>query len=263
MDDGTVCNWIMERHNRVSWGILGLVFLLPVAGCSPVSAMPQAAPATSVNPVEMPRVGTVDARYQSYNVEMLEVTGGEFWRPYESKAEDATTEDASPPSGSGGAPAGIPSNLYAYRPPIDLSDARLRTLARALAPAYMRVSGTWANTTYVPAEGEELPDSPPSGYGGILTPGQWKGVVDFSEAVDAAIVTSFAIGPGVRAEDGTWTRPSRRAACSTSRRQTAGPLVRRSSSTSPTWPSWAVHLRVIRPKIMGVTFRSSTTTSER
>ena len=26
-------------------------------------------------------VGTVDDRYQSFNVEMLEVTGGKFWKP--------------------------------------------------------------------------------------------------------------------------------------------------------------------------------------
>jgi hypothetical protein len=30
----------------------------------------------------MPRLGTVDERFQSYNVEMLEVTGGRFWKPY-------------------------------------------------------------------------------------------------------------------------------------------------------------------------------------
>jgi len=33
---------------------------------------------TEVNPATMTRVGTVDERYQSYNVEMLEVTGGKF-----------------------------------------------------------------------------------------------------------------------------------------------------------------------------------------
>ena len=37
-------------------------------------------------------------------------------------------------------------DLYQYRPPIDLSNARLRKLAAALGPAYVRVSGTWANT---------------------------------------------------------------------------------------------------------------------
>ena len=36
----------------------------------------------TITPRRMQRVGAVDERYQSYNVEMLEVTGGRFWRPY-------------------------------------------------------------------------------------------------------------------------------------------------------------------------------------
>src|ERR1043166_4166424 len=73
----------------------------------------------------LPRVGEVDERYLSYNVEMVEVTGGRFWRPY----------------GSTG------TERYEYRPPLDLTDGKLRRLAAALAPAYVRVSGTWANAT--------------------------------------------------------------------------------------------------------------------
>jgi len=30
----------------------------------------------------MPRIADVDERYQSYNVEMAEVIGGNFWKPY-------------------------------------------------------------------------------------------------------------------------------------------------------------------------------------
>ena len=36
----------------------------------------------SLDPAKMARIGTVDERFQSYNVEMLEVTGGKFWKPY-------------------------------------------------------------------------------------------------------------------------------------------------------------------------------------
>ena len=39
----------------------------------------------------------------------------------------------------------------------------------------------------------------------MLTHSQWKGVVDFSRAVDAKIVTSFATGVGVRGPNGAWT----------------------------------------------------------
>ena len=40
------------------------------------------------------------------------------------------------------------ADLYQYRPPIDLTNRRLRAMAGALGPAYVRISGTWANTTY-------------------------------------------------------------------------------------------------------------------
>src|ERR1700722_6102793 len=37
---------------------------------------------TPLDPPNMPRIGTVDERFQSYNIEMVEVTGGPFWKPY-------------------------------------------------------------------------------------------------------------------------------------------------------------------------------------
>jgi hypothetical protein len=96
-------------------------------------------------------------------------------------------------------------NLYQYRPPIDLSKARLRKLAAALGPAYVRVSGMWANTTYFQNSNKPAPKTPPKGFNGILTRQQWKGVVDFAHAVDAKIVTSFATSPGTRNAAGVWT----------------------------------------------------------
>lgn len=100
----------------------------------------------AVDPATMPRIGTLDERYQSYNVEMIEVTGGRFWKPY-GKAVDAMLTAQAAPSG-GSTPAGMNPDLYQQRPPIDLTNPKLRKLAAALAPAYVRVSGTWANTTY-------------------------------------------------------------------------------------------------------------------
>ena len=38
--------------------------------------------APDIMPSEMPRIGAIDARFQSYNIEMVEVTGGKFWKPY-------------------------------------------------------------------------------------------------------------------------------------------------------------------------------------
>lgn len=37
---------------------------------------------TSLSPSTMPRIGAVDERFQSFNVEMVEVTGGRFWKPF-------------------------------------------------------------------------------------------------------------------------------------------------------------------------------------
>ena len=96
------------------------------------------------------------------------------------------------------------ADLYQYRPPIDLDNARLRKLAAALGPAYVRVSGTWANTTYFSAT-DPPPAAPPAGFKGVLSRAQWKGVVDFARAVNAQIVTSFATGAGTRDAAGVWT----------------------------------------------------------
>jgi hypothetical protein len=76
-------------------------------------------------------------------------------------------------------------------------------MAAALAPAYMRVSGTWANTTYF-ADTETPPKAPPDGYGAVLTRDQWLGVIAFSRAVDAPIVTSMPVGTGTRGPDQVW-----------------------------------------------------------
>jgi len=143
-------------------------------------------------PSAMPRLGSVDERFQSFNIEMVEVEGGRFWRPYR---EIGKLLDAPAPGG----PVGLDPNLYMQRPPIDLANARLRKLAAALGPAYVRVSGTWANSTFYGDAAQT-----PAGFGGVLTPAQWKGVVDFSRAVNARIVTSFATSAGVR-DAGVWT----------------------------------------------------------
>jgi hypothetical protein len=182
------------RHIGASLGAGMISVLLVGLACSGTLASEP-----SIKPASMPRIGTVDERFQSYNIEMVEVTGGRFWRPY---GREPNLPQQAAPSGSD-APAGINPDLYAYRPPIDLANVRLRKLAAALAPAYLRVSGTWANTTYF-ADSDYPPTVPPAGFNGILTRRQWRGVVEFSHAVDARIVTSFAVSPGTRDAAGVW-----------------------------------------------------------
>jgi Glycosyl hydrolase family 79, N-terminal domain len=182
---GAPCRRVSLR-NRLSftaWLLVGLSILPSiVANFSGALAGPIA-----LDPADMPRVAVVDERFQSYNIEMVEVTGGAFWKPY-------ATPSMGPPQ----------SSLYADRPPIDLKNPRLRRLAAALWPAYLRVSGTWANATYF-SDSDGAPPKPPAGFNGVLTRDQWRDVVGFSRAVGARIVTSFAASAGTRDARGRWT----------------------------------------------------------
>ena len=173
---------------------------IAIAALTGVQQAAAQAPALSVDPSRLPRLGTVDARFQSYNLEMVEVTGGRFWKPYRASAATPSVRGA---DNSRNVPAGANPDLYAYREPIDLSNARLRALAAALAPAYLRVSGTWANTTYF-AESDDAPPTPPSGFSAVLSRERWKAVIDFAHAASAEIVTSMATSPGVRDAAGRW-----------------------------------------------------------
>ena len=151
----------------------------------------------SIHLNKMKHIGTVDTRFQSYNIEMAEVIGGRFWKPYD-KMTDKTT-------GNSSLSVGIDTSMFQAMAPVNLYSRRLRKLAAALGSACVRVSGTWANTVYFQNNGEKTLNEPPKGFKGVLTRRQWKGVIDFSKAVDAKLVTSFAIGEGVRDNAGIWT----------------------------------------------------------
>jgi hypothetical protein len=187
----------MNGKNHVAFWFGGAVLFLSAAAC--FAAPGGAAP---IAPAAMPRIGTVDERFQSYNIEAVEVTGGRFWKPF---AQAETAPPAAPSQPALSAPGGMDPSLYEYRAPIDLSNARLRKLAAALGPAYLRVSGTWMNSTYFQNSDDPAPATPPKGFNSVLTRQQWKGVIDFSHAVDAKIVTSFATSAGTRDEAGVWT----------------------------------------------------------
>jgi len=158
---------------------------------------------TTLAPGTMARIGTVDERFQSFNIEAVEVTGGRFWKPFSSVA--GAVPEAANPGDKNAAPGGMNPSLYEYRPPIDLSNARLRKLAAALGPAYLRVSGTWMNSTYFQNSDDPAPATPPKGFNSVLTRKEWKGVVDFAHATNAKLVTSFAISAGTRDAAGVWT----------------------------------------------------------
>ncbi|HET7885856.1 MAG TPA: hypothetical protein VFL62_06500 [Bradyrhizobium sp.] len=142
-----------------------------------------------IAPAELAAIGAVDARFQSFNIEMVGVTGGPFWKPY------ALETQRSAPVGN--------DTLFSQRPPIDLTNKSLRKRAAALSPSLMRVSGTWANTTFFAGSDDTLM-RPPAGYRSVLTAHRWREVIDFSNAVDAPIVTSFAISAPTRDAKGIW-----------------------------------------------------------
>lgn len=141
----------------------------------------------AIAPNKLKAIGTIDARFQSYNIEMVEVTGGRFWKPYPRTARGFDERDR-----------------YTARLPIDLANAHLRLLAAALGPAYMRLSGTWANATFF-ADTDSATATAPPGFNTVLTRAQWRGVIEFALAVNAEVVTSFAVSPGNRGADGVWT----------------------------------------------------------
>ena len=188
----------------------------------------------TLNPSQMPKLGAVDARFDSYNVEMVEVTGGRFWKPY--KSADAESQAKPNPAPDSNMQVGISDALFQYRKPINLTNPRLRNLAAALGPVYMRVSGSWANSTYF--QDDDLPalKEPPKGFRGVLTREEWKGVVDFSNAVNAKIVTSVAVGTGVRDANGTW-KPDQAKALFDYTRKLGGNIAASEFMNEPTIPA--------------------------
>ena len=136
-DSVVIPKGLAMKKNRAAGAAAGvaLVGLVASAGTAPriEAARVVLAPAT------MKRIATVDERFQSYNVEMAEVVGGRFWKPY--TASGAVPVRSTPPAAPGTQPGAAPQvgldpNLFQARPPIDLSNVRLRTLAAALGPAY-------------------------------------------------------------------------------------------------------------------------------
>lgn len=177
-----------------------------VAGCAIL--IPQIAPATAkqvsqaqananLSVSSLPPTGRVDERFQAYNVESVEVTGGNFWAPYPKPGARVRAGDVGPHG------VEFATGDYRKREPIDLKNRRLIALTKALGPSYMRVSGSWANSIFF-QDDDKPAGPPPPGFQGVLTRAQWAGLIEFGKAVDAKILTSFAISPGAKNSDGSW-----------------------------------------------------------
>lgn len=143
-----------------------------------------------LNPNGLKPIRTVDERLVSYNIEMTEVTGGTFWKAY-TPGQIAGTEEFPPMSASGLKDITAMAELMAYYPPIHLDNQHLRNLAKALGPAWIRVSGSWATKTYYDFD-NVTGGRPPAGYQSVLTREQWTGVLDFVRAVGGKLLISVS-----------------------------------------------------------------------
>ena len=138
-----------------------------------------AAPASAASVSLGPAVAHTSPRYVSFAVDLAQVTGGTFW--------------SQAPHAVGNAP------VARY----DFSRRRLRLLAAALAPAYLRISGTAANQTFYDLSRTPL-RNPPTGYKLLLTKSEWDGVNQFARALGLDVVLGINAGPGPRNSAGVW-----------------------------------------------------------
>lgn len=130
----------------------------------------------------------VDKRLVSYNIEMTEITGGTFWKSY-TPGQIAGTEEFKLSGELSDFTA--MKGLMQYYPPINLYDEKLRTLAKELGTAWIRVSGSWATKTYYDFE-SETDGNAPEEYASVLTKEQWIGVLDFVKAVGGKLLISVS-----------------------------------------------------------------------
>ena len=142
----------------------------------------------TLNPQDLKEIRNIDERLVSYNIEMTEVTGGTFWKEY-TEAQIAGKEDF--PASSGFHDFTAAAELMQYYPPINLYDEKLRRLASALSPSWIRVSGSWATKTYYDFDGS-TGGKAPEGYQSVLTKEQWIGVLDFVKAVNGKLLVSVS-----------------------------------------------------------------------
>lgn len=141
-----------------------------------------------LNPENIKKIRNVDERLMSYNIEMTEITGGTFWKAY-TAGQIAGTEEFK----VSGQLTDFTSmaDLMQYYPPINLYDEKLRKHAKALGPAWIRVSGSWATKTYYDFDGTANGKAP-EGYASVLTKEQWIGVLDFVKEVGGKLLISVS-----------------------------------------------------------------------
>jgi heparanase 1 len=153
---------------------------------APVSAVVRVALGTPL--AELP------AEYLSVSIDSSQLVGGLWWNQAADRVE----------GGSGTVPAAL----------IDLADPRLRALAAALAPAWLRVGGSEADRIYYDMDagartGPGGPNGQP-GYRATLGRQRWDELVAFAGGAGLRLAFTINAGPGPRS-DGAWRADNARA----------------------------------------------------
>jgi heparanase len=139
-------------------------------------------------------VGELDPRFLSVALDTSQIVGGRWW------------------SRTGAVEIGRGARRVA---PFDLARPELVRLARALAPAYLRVGGTEADHVYYGVErrGAADPASPaearsaselPAGYELELSAPMWDALAGFAGAADLDLMFTLNAGPGPRSQGVAW-----------------------------------------------------------
>jgi len=141
-----------------------------VAGLVASSALWAAAPATAVetDPSAAERIAEVEPEFISFGIDASQITERNSGNPFE------------------------------------FDRPRLMTLARALAPAIIRYSGTKIETTYYDDTGTMSPGDAPDGYEFVLARDEWLDALRFARGAGFGVMASTSAGPGPRRPDGTW-----------------------------------------------------------
>jgi len=143
-----------------------------------LSGGPADAGRVKVNPRRATAAGVVSDRFVSFAVDMDQVVGGTFWDP-----AGGTTEVAVDP--------------------YDFGRARLRNLAEALAPAYLRLGGSASDGLWYDMSDDPDP-AVPEGFAEVLTKQQWDAASDFAATLGFDLVLTVNAGPGPRTAGGAW-----------------------------------------------------------
>jgi heparanase 1 len=163
---------------------LGIAMLAAGAGAAchgssaPASAVRAATPVVASGSA----VATIDDRFLSVAVDSAQVVGAKFWAPLD---------------------AGVLTGQQPV-PAYDFTRPKLRALAQALSPAYLRIGGTTADKVYY-----DMSDAPPAAapdpYLYVMTRAQWDGVNDFASALGMRVLFTINAGPGPRDKNLAWT----------------------------------------------------------